>query len=205
MVGSPQRHGDFLPVLARFLCTLSYTSHVQIIYILVRIIASHLVHAWFQASFPGVSTCHLAYSIGTLPCPKTPFFSIAILYSLPAPFMPGASIVLSSSQAICIDWYILSKHQLIALNKPSHFPVTVKQKRKQTDITPSPHPPISSASPTSTHDESSNASARATDSTSAAAASLGVADGILSRRYAGPGSTSCRSCLAGLRLAGWVW
>jgi hypothetical protein len=118
----------------------------------------HLVHPWFHGSFAGVSTWNLAYSIGTPPFPKIPFFSIAILNNLPESFVPGSSINLNSSQADCIDWYCLFPR------KKKSAPTIPKQKtrkgkgfewerKQQTDITPPPPSQSSSSYSTSTPDE----------------------------------------------------
>lgn len=69
---------------------------------------SHRVHPWFQGSRAGVSVCGLAYSIGMALCPYNPFFSIATRYRYPSSRVPGPLVLRSSSQALCIDWYIRS-------------------------------------------------------------------------------------------------
>lgn len=69
--------------------------------------AAHLVQEWFHGSFPGVSVCALAYSIGNPPGLKIPFFSIATRYSLPPSLCPGPSNNLKASHASCMLLYIL--------------------------------------------------------------------------------------------------
>jgi hypothetical protein len=96
-MSSPPLFNEFRPVRYQTFNPVNMYEYVR----------TYLVQAWFQGSRPGVSVCNLAYSIGTPPWPKIPFFSSAIRYNLPASFVPGGSMVLNSSIAPCIDWYIL--------------------------------------------------------------------------------------------------